>query len=218
MSKSPKKPTHVSIKRFVGRFLNAKTGVVAIEFAYLAPILMIMIGGTIEASRAISMSRKFSQVTSMTGDLVARERDLGTNPTQTLDQMMNVVDHVMSPYDGASLKMAIIPVMASPTDETDTFVYAPPYSHNNKSAPAKCAPYQLPTGLIGRGGSVIIVESEFQYVPLFAGMSFYSGSTMYNGGHDDGFVAGATWTDKSTHAPRHACVDFEDNNCVVTCS
>ncbi|MEO1281285.1 MAG: TadE/TadG family type IV pilus assembly protein [Pseudomonadota bacterium] len=224
MSKMNSRKPNWSPKRFGKRFWAAQAGAVAIEFAYLAPVLMLMIGGTIEASRAISMSRKFSLVTSMTGDLVAREKDMGGNPTAKLTKMMNVVGHVMAPYDPSRLKMSIIPVMASPTDENDTFVYAPPFKHNGMSAPNKCAPYTLPPGLVGKGGSVIVVESEYQFDPLFAGVTFFEGINWFTGGaggaggSGDGLIIGRTWTDKATHSPRFACVDFEDNNCVVTCS
>jgi len=178
-----------------------KDGIAAVEFGYLAPVLVLMLAGSIEVSRAISIDRKFSLVTSMTGDLVAREKDLGSDPNATLNAIMEVIDHVMNPHDASTLRIGIIPVMASPTDATNTFVYAPSFAHNGKSVPGKCAAYTLPPGLVGQGGSVIVVEAEYTYSPIFSG--FLTGNM--------------TWTDKATHSPRHSCVDFEDNNCVVTC-
>lgn len=185
--------------RFTRRFRLATAGVAAIEFAYLAPILMVMMLGTVEASRAISVNRKFSLVTSMTGDLVAREKDVDNSK---LASIMGVVSHVMSPFDPNLLRLSVIPVMASPTDETQTFVYAPPYSHNGKQIPAKCTPYTLPPGLVSKGGSVIIIEAEYDFTPIIG----------------DTVTGPVTWTDTATHSPRHACVDFENNNCVVTCN
>lgn len=189
------------IRKFASDIVHNRDGIAAVEFGYLVPVMLLMLAGSVEVSRAISMDRKFSVVTSMTGDLVAREKDLGTNPNTTLSSVMGIINHVMAPHDTTTLKIAVIPVMASATDETNTFVYAPPFAHNGATVPAKCAPYTLPTGLVGKGGSVIVVESEFIYKPIFSG--FLTGDL--------------TWNDKATHSPRHSCVDFEDNNCVVSC-
>lgn len=195
MSRPPLPKPSGKLSRFARRFRYATAGVAAIEFAFLMPILVLMLVGTVEASRAISLNRKFSLVTSMTGDLVAREKDLGSNPSATLASIMGVIDHVIAPYDPTKLKLAVIPVMASPTDETQTFVYATPYSHNGKSVPAKCAPYPLPPGLVGKGGSVIVIESEYEFDPMIV----------------DGIAVETVWEDKATHSPRHAFVKFDPN-------
>jgi len=207
------------LRRFSAKLRHNESGIAAVEFAYVVPLMLLMLVGSIEVSRAISMDRKFSIVTSMTGDLVAREKDLGTNPSQTLDKIMEAIDHVMAPYDTSTLKIGIIPVMAKADDETDTFVYAPPYAHNGAQIPAKCAPYALPPGLVGKGGSVIVVEAEYQFRSIFQGQhTGFKNIYKWDAGFADYMSAPITWEDKSTHSPRHSCVDFEGNNCVVSCS
>ena len=205
-------PFVANAKRRIGEALQRARrnceGVAAVEFGLLAPILLTMLIGTYEASRAISMDRRFNTVTSMVGDLVSREQDMGDTSAQNIaaaSAIMDVITHVMAPYPTDSLEIEIIPVMAF-GDGTDTKLYAQSYKYkdgNVTASKAKCTDYTLPDGLVAPGGSVIVVEGKYTYTPSsFATWLFDS---SYN------------WNDKATHSPRHSCVDFEANNCVVTC-
>lgn len=209
-------------RAFAQRVVRKTEGVAAIEFAMIVPILMLGFIGTFELVRAVGMDRRFSTVISMTSDLVAREEDLGANPAQTLDNIMQVVTHVMQPYDTSVLQLEVIPVMADPNDATNTFVYAPPYSYGNGGTNySKCDSYDLSAapGVIGPGGSVIVVEGRYSYAPVFEGIfdNLNAGLVDFSS-EDTQWDDSATWEDRSIHSPRHSCVDFEQNNCVVTCN
>lgn len=185
--------------RLLGLLRN-KSGSAAIEFAFLAPLLTLMLLGTIELGRAINMHRVFATATDATGDLVARQQYMGTSSSDAqnnLDSMMLSVKELMQPYDPSSLRLGIFSVQASPSDATNTRVVWS-YSYNGKSVPAKCATYALPSGLVPKGGSAIVVESSYVFKPLF---------TIIMPGN-------MTWTDKSFHSPRNSCVDYvKGDNC-----
>lgn len=188
--------------RRMARQLKANiAGVAAVEFGLIAPLLLIMLIGTVEISRAISIDRRLGLATAMVGDLVAREEDM---TAADLNAIYDIVEHVMEPYDVNDLKLAVIPVQASSTNKTNTRVYASSANRpafNGKSNPSTCATYALTTGLVDEGDSVIVVESSYDYRPLF--------------GND--YISATTWTDKSVLSPRNSCVDFDDNNCVWQC-
>ncbi len=192
-------PSHGLLRRL----WRQSHGTAATEFAFLAPLLLLMLLGTVEIGRAVSMDRHFSMVTSSLGDLVAREEWLGTttsDATANLNSIMDSIQHMMKPYDTSTLKVAVFQVRASPTNANDTRVDWS-YSHNGQTAPAKCAKYTLPSGIVDKGGSVIVVESSYVFHPLFA--DFVPGIT-----------GDVTWTDKSLHSPRNSCVDYvEGDNC-----
>jgi Flp pilus assembly protein TadG len=177
-------------------------GTAAVEFAFLLPLLTLMLLGTMELGRAINMDREFTMATGMTGDLVAREQFLGTSSTDaknTLDSMMASIQHIMQPYDSSSLALGIFSVQASATNASDTRVVWS-YSWNGKTVPSKCATYTLPSGMLAKGGSTVVVESSFLFKPLFVNV-IPGLSTM-------------TWTDKSYHSPRNSCVDYvKGDNC-----
>ena len=196
------------IGRSVVRAMRSKDGVAAVEFGYIAPVLLLMLVGSVEASRAISIDRRFSSVTSMVGDLVSREQDMGSNQSENIAKItsiMDVITHVMKPHPTDTLEIEILPVMGF-GDGTDTKLYAPSYKYSKGAvsvSKSRCTAYTLPSGLVAPGGSVIVVEAKYTYKPsTYATWIF---GTSYN------------WEDKATHSPRHSCVDFQDNNCVVSC-
>lgn len=192
----------LKVRNALGRLWRHSQGSAAVEFAYLAPLLLLMLLATIEFGRAINIDRHFTMATAMAGDLVAREEWLGKSSSEAkanLDGMMESIKHVMQPYDASTLKLVVFSVRASTTDASDTKVEWS-YSYNGKSAPSKCQAYALPSGLIGKGGSAIVVEASFLFKPLFA--DFVPG------------IGSMTWTDKSIHSPRNSCVDYiEGDNC-----
>ena len=55
---------------FIRRLGRNAEGVAAVEFGFIAPIMLLMLIGTIEISRAITIDRRFGLVTSMVADLV----------------------------------------------------------------------------------------------------------------------------------------------------
>lgn len=187
--------------RFAQRFwLNAR-GIAAVEFAGLVPIILLMLIGTVEVSRAVAMDRRFGQVTSMVADLVAREEKM---TSADLTAVYKIVDQVMSPYDASSLKVAVVPVKASPSDAAKTVVYASTAnrpSYNGAAQPSKCAGYSLSSSLIAKGGSLIVVETSYTYKPIFLNYVLGTGN----------------WTDRAYAIPRHSCVDFDGDKCVSTC-
>ncbi len=208
MSMSYVKSTARKLSNFVKRAIANRDGIAAVEFGYIAPVMLLMLVGSVEASRAISIDRRFSSITSMVGDLVSREQDMGQNSSENITKMtaiMNAVEHVMKPHPYDTLELEVIPVMGF-GDGTDTKLYAPSYKYaggNVSQAKARCVAYTLPAGLVAAGGSVIVVEAKYTYKP-----SSYA-TWIFGTSHE--------WDDKATHSPRHSCVDFEDNNCVVSC-
>jgi Flp pilus assembly protein TadG len=185
------------------RLAYDKRGNAAVEFAMLAPLLTLTLLGTIEMSRAINMDREFNQATDMMGDLVAREQFLGTSQSDALanlNAMVASVQEVMQPYDTSSLALGIFSVQASPTNANDTRVVWS-YSYNGKSVPSKCQSYTLPAGLVPVGASVIVVESNYTFTPIFSNaIPGWSGNILWNG--------------KSFHSPRNSCVDYvKGDNC-----
>src|SRR5665647_1411762 len=89
------------------RFWRDTLGTAAIEFGILAPLLLLMLLGTVEIARAVSTDRHFNSATSTAGDLVAREEYLGTSSStaqSNLDGMMLSIQHLMAPYDPTTLQ------------------------------------------------------------------------------------------------------------------
>ena len=192
----------------IRRIGQCRDGVAAVEFGLLVPLLMLMLVGTYEASRMVSTDRRFNTVTAMVGDLVSREQDMGRTQSEniaTMNSMMRVVRHIMRPYPDNTLEIEVIPVMIS-EDGSRTNLYAPSYKYAGGAVSMgkpRCTDYSLPRGLVAPGGKAIVVESKYTYETSSFATWLFGNS--------------AQWSDKVTHSPRHSCVDFEGNNCIISC-
>jgi Flp pilus assembly protein TadG len=189
------------VRHFARRLVRSIEGAAAIEFGYIAPIMLVMLLGTFEVSRAIAIDRRLGMVTSMVADLVAREENMTADD---LNKIYEIVDLVMQPYNTDTLKLSVIPVKASSTNETNTRVYAGATNrpvHNGGTVYPACASYTLTPGLVAKGASVIVVESSYNYEPVFV----------------NSIIGPVLWREKATLSPRNSCVDFDNDNCVSTC-
>lgn len=189
------------------RFWRDAKGSAAIEFGFLAPLLMLMLLGTVELGRAINTNRHFVSATASAGDLVAREEYLGSSAgaaSSNLASMMLSIKHLMQPYDANSLKLAVFSVKAS-NSTPDKGKVQWNYSYNSMPVPAKCSDYTLPEGLVPLGGSIIVVDATYNFKSLF-------------GSYIPGIAPTMNWKEKSYHSPRNSCVDYvKGDNCISPC-
>lgn len=189
----------------VRNFWRCVRGVAAVEFGFIAPIMLIMLLGAVEVTRAVSIDRRFALVASTIADLVAREEQLSADD---VDAIYEIVAQVMSPFDTEPLKISIVPVKGR---GAETVSYVSPSNlptYNNASQPGRCQAVQIGDGLIDRGfgpaDSVIVVNATYHFSSLFLG---------------DG-IAGGNWEHQAFAKPRKRnCVDFEGpNSCVAACT
>jgi Flp pilus assembly protein TadG len=184
------------------RFGTDVRGIAAVEFAFIAPILLVMLVGAVEITRAVSIDRRLSVVTNMIADLVARETKLTGDDVEAI---YDIAEQVMAPFDASDLKLSIIPVMSAADNASNTLVYpstANRPSYNGGDLPAKCQAYALTAGILQKNESVIVVESSYAFKPLFLGY----------------VMNAADWTEKAFAKPRKAlCVAFDGDTCTSSC-
>lgn len=77
-------------------FARDARGVAAVEFAFIAPIMILLFVGTIELSAGISTDRKISRVASAIGDLITQSQQLSPSD---VGKIMDISSRIMYPYD-----------------------------------------------------------------------------------------------------------------------
>ncbi len=186
-------------------FVRDKSGIAAVEFGLIAPVLLIMLVGVVEITRAVSIDRRFGQVTALVADLISREEVLkkedldGLNASGKRTGIYGIVEHVMGVWGVSTLKLHVYPVRASEDDRNLIYLYAdksnrPSFGSNEISPKDVCDPYTgLTQDLLESQGTAIIVEGEYGYTPLIA----------------QGILSPKTWKDRAVLAPRSGCVSFE---------
>jgi Flp pilus assembly protein TadG len=186
----------------LGLFRRDARGIAAVEFALVAPVLVTMLVGAVDISRAVALNQRVGLVTQMVADLAARETQL---TAADVEAIYDIAQLAMAPYPTDTLKISIIPVMSAVDDAENTVVY--PSTTNRPTYPAgselpKCQAYPLAKDFLMANESVIVVETSYDYEPLWAKQ----------------VVAPITWQKKAYAKPRKAlCVGFDGANCTSSC-
>lgn len=145
------------------RFQTDRDGMAAVEFALIVPLLLMLLVGTVEFSQALTVDRRVTQIASSTADLVSRNKEISTSEVAGI---MQIVGHLMRPYDPSRLRVTLLNVIANLDDEADTTVCWS-YEHNGGSGSyADGAAYPLPAGLVEPGSSAIVAEVTYDYQPI----------------------------------------------------
>lgn len=154
-------PAH--LRRAVGQLRRNRDGVAAVEFAFIVPIMFVLFIGTVEFSQALTVDRRVTQIASSSADLIARQRK---TTTDEVNGVMQIIDHLIRPFDPSLLRVTVINVMADITDADKTSVCWS-YQHNGgANAYADGQSYVLPEGIVEAGNSVIVAEVVYEYQPM----------------------------------------------------
>lgn len=201
-------PQRSTFMRSMRKFAIDYKGVAAVEFAYIAPLLILALFGTVEVSRAVMMHKRFQRVSAMIGDLVSREQTIGTAPGQAaaiLNGMMLSAQQVMYPFSTAGLQIEINSLRAKINDANQTRSEWT-YKSQQGTAVSSCTNRAMPsTGMLNAGNTAIVVDASYKFTPLMSKLV-------------PGFRSAMTWSDTITHSPRRAsCVAFEGRNCGELC-
>ncbi len=152
-----------NVRHRVRALLADRKGVAALEFALIVPILFMLLVGTVEFSQALTVDRRVTQAANSTADLIARTKAISTSEVAGV---MQIIGHLMRPYDPTRLRVTVLNVIADVNDETNTTVCWS-YEHNGGSGSyADGASYPLAAGLVEPGSSIIVTEVTYDYEPL----------------------------------------------------
>jgi Flp pilus assembly protein TadG len=151
------------VGRLVRRLRTNRDGIAAVEFALLLPIMFMLLIGTVEFSQALTVDRRVTQIASSSADLIARQKQITTSE---VEGVMQIIDHLMRPFDPSLLKVTILNVIADIND-ADTTKVCWSYQHNGgANAYEDGQSYELPEGFVEAGDSVIVAEVVYEYQPM----------------------------------------------------
>jgi Flp pilus assembly protein TadG len=156
-------PRATSFERLIGD----RRGVSAIEFAMLAPVVILLYVGIAELGNAMTMYRRVANVASTAADLTAQVK---TVATADLQDIASASSSILAPYSTTPLKIVVSSVVA---DQNNNGKVA--WSYANKGAGrAANSRYAVPVGLTEPGSSVIVSEVTYAFTPLVDLQSVFS--------------------------------------------
>ncbi len=181
----------VTLKAFGRRFADDGRGVSAIEFALIAPVLILLYLGMAELTLGMMASRRVSHLAATIGDLAAQSQTLTPdNITDLWAIGANMLDP--NPTDGTSLRIRLTSVTMSSEKTPRALVDWSQSLNTNKYV--KGNPLSsITTNQIAIGESLILTEVEYSYKSPIGNL----------------FKSGTVFKETYTHHPR--------NGSVVTC-
>lgn len=157
------------------RFQHNERGTAFVEFAFIAPIMLLMMYGTVELSQVITADRRVTKTASSVGDLIAR----GNTFTCTgLNNIMEIGGTLLWPYDTTKLSITVFDVKASSTNGNSHSIKWKAWNGKDVEAPSPLANGGLPTGILTeKDGEVIVVVVNYKYPTPVSGWLFDPSAT-----------------------------------------
>ena len=105
-------PSVRSFRASFSRLLSQESGIAAVEFAMILPILLVLWIGGVEVTSGLSVDRRLNNFASTMGDLVSRTKQI---PYSRIEDIFDLAEAALFPYDETGITMRITAV----TIETD---------------------------------------------------------------------------------------------------
>lgn len=143
-------------RKWLPQILFCESGVSAVEFALIAPVMITTYFGASELCNLLLCDRKVTNVTAATTDLVAQALQVSD---ANIADIFTASSAIMEPYPLASLQIIVTSAVAD-ADGNVTVGWSDGY---NTPAHMQGTAFTLPDGLIQPGGSVIVTEVRYTY-------------------------------------------------------
>lgn len=182
------------MRRRAFELLGDRSGVAAIEFAMIVPLMLVLFFGTNEFSSGVAVDRKVTLMARTLSDLTSQN----TSVTDTqLTNFFNASKAIMTPYDSTPVKSTITELYVDP----GTLQAKVQWSKGNAPRTAGTT-VAIPTALQIGGTYLIFSEVSYKFVPTV-------GYVMAK--------AGITLSDFTYTRPRQStCVMYNTTVCTTT--
>ena len=145
------------------RFWRDRRGVSAVEFALIAPVMLLIYFGLVEFCQGYMANRRADHTASIVADLVAQADETST---RDLTSIFAIGDMIMQPFPSSQLSIRVSSVTMN-----DKGVAKVDWSQANDNNMAPRDKYEvvgdLPPDLIQANESLILGETEFKYTSAF---------------------------------------------------
>ena len=143
------------------RLRREDDGSAAIEFAFIAPVMILMYFGLAEIASAISVDRKISHGTNVAGDLITQDAEMDL---AEIEEALSAAIRVMTVNDGGKVTVE----MRSYTMDSDDKIRSEGIVQLNKGANTLPAfdPSTLDDKLLSDKSGIVVTRVAYTYTPL----------------------------------------------------
>jgi Flp pilus assembly protein TadG len=155
------------------RFWRANSGLAAVEFAFILPVMVIMFLGTVEVSNYVTAARRVASISSTGADLSAQEASL-TNAE--MNDIFGALTTIMDPLKPTIAKIRISSVVADANGTTYRIAWSDARNDVPRVVGSIVSAADFPAGLLAAFQGAIMCEVSYAYDPMFS--NFLSGVTL----------------------------------------
>jgi Flp pilus assembly protein TadG len=145
-------------------FRDEQRGVAAVEFVFIAPLLIMLWLGTMEISQGVEINKKVGRSASVIGDLIAQEESW---PVATIDDIMRIGAAVLQPYNRDAPRITVTEIhVDAGLNATVVWSRRGDATNFSRPFPAGAAVLDLPGNLKIADTDLIRVETQLEYLPV----------------------------------------------------
>jgi Flp pilus assembly protein TadG len=150
--------THTSFWRLVSQFSAAKSGIAAIEFALLLPVMLVLYLGCVEITSGVAIQRKVTLTARTVADLASQYTAIGSSD---MTNILNAGPDIIVPYSSSPLQ-AIVSELSINAQGQAVVVWSSAY---NGTARTVGSVVTIPTNLATPNSYLILGEAQYSYQP-----------------------------------------------------
>ena len=142
----------------LARLVGERSGVAAVEFALLLPLMLALYLGGIEIGEALTINRKVTHVTSSLSDLVTQSKTISNNDIKNI---LDAAASVLTPYPTDLLKIKVSGVSID-NNKKATVVWS---DARNDTPLAVGSTIVLPASVLQADTFIVTAEVHYAYTP-----------------------------------------------------
>jgi Flp pilus assembly protein TadG len=158
------------------RLVRDRRGLAALEFALIAPMMVVVLFGSIELTEALACNRRIENTSASLADVVSRDTQISN---QEMTDLWAAANALMYPNSATPMKTRVSSVQII---DASTAKVLWSDGHNGYTARSAGSNITLPAGMMVPNTSVIVAETTYRYTPpigIFLKVAFDLAHTEY---------------------------------------
>ena len=154
-----------ALTKTLGRLRADRSGVSAIEFVLIFPILVVLFAGTVDFGQALMVSRKMNQIAGTLGDMVSQKSSWKATE---IAAVITGAATIIQPFDDDALKIQVAIVDVA-SDLTTKVNWAKALGETALTKNA-ASPVTIPTDIAESGVQLIAVRATYELTTPFSSL------------------------------------------------
>lgn len=146
----------MKLSQRLSRFGRANQGLAALEFAILAPMMVLLLFGSVELIDVLGANRRVENAAASLADVVARDTEV---TDEEIDGLWGALSVLLYPENEAEMDVRITSITIEDSN-TATVVWS---EGHGMAARLPNSNITLPAAMMRPGTSIIMAEAQFSY-------------------------------------------------------